>query len=437
MNILLVGSGGREHAIALKLKESPSLGKLFIAPGNGGTALLGENLPIKADNIEGLADFALSASIDLVIAGPEIPLCLGLEDLIKEKAKAQNKKIAFFGPSKACARLEASKDFSKEMMSLLSIPTARYSAFTDFQKAKEYIEGLDYPFVIKADGLAAGKGVILPDSKEEGIAKLKNIMIEKQFGASGDKVVIEERLEGEEVSILAFSDGEKIAVMPPSQDHKRLKDNDEGPNTGGMGAYAPTPICSYEEAEKYAALTILPIVKEMKKRGTPYIGVLYAGLMLTKDGKGFTPKVLEYNCRFGDPETQVLMQLFDGDLALTMSSCAEGSLDKAMPRWKEGYAATVVLASEGYPLSSSKPVELSASELEGSPEVSVIHAGTALKDSKIFASGGRVLCISSNDKSLQKAMDNIYAKIKTIHFPGVQYRKDIAKRGLEHLNKLK
>ncbi|UTC77666.1 phosphoribosylamine--glycine ligase [Treponema sp. OMZ 799] len=433
MNILLIGSGGREHAIALKLKESPSLGKLFIAPGNGGTALLGENVPIKAENIEGLADFTLCSSIDLVIVGPEVPLCLGLEDLIKTRAKEQNKKIAFFGPSKACARLEASKDFSKEMMSLLSIPTARYSSFTDFQKAKEYIEGLNYPFVIKADGLAAGKGVILPSSKEEGITELKNIMVKKQFGSSGDKVVIEERLEGEEVSILAFSDGEKIAVMPPSQDHKRLKDNDEGPNTGGMGAYAPAPICSYETAQKYAELTILPIIKEMKKRGTPYIGVLYAGLMLTKEGNGFAPKVLEYNCRFGDPETQSLMQLFDGDLALTMKSCAEGRLETAMPKWKEGYAATVVLASEGYPLFSSKPVELSSTELQSNADVSVIHAGTALKDGKIFTAGGRVLCISSNDNSLQRAMDKIYAKIKTINFPGVQYRKDIAKRGLEHL----
>ncbi len=429
MNILLVGSGGREHAIGLKLKESKLTEKLYIAPGNAGTAFIGENINIKADDIEGLTAFACENNIDLVVAGPEVPLCLGLADLMHKKAKKQNKKIAFFGPVKASAELEASKEFSKRMMSELNIPTAKYQAFDDFDSAKKYIESLDYNFVIKADGLAAGKGVILPETKEEALKTLEEIMLEKRFGDSGNKTVIEERLEGEEVSILAFSDGKNIAVMPSSQDHKRLKNNDEGPNTGGMGAYAPAPICSTKQAEEYAELCIRPIIKKMAENGTPYVGVLYAGLMLTKGG----PKVLEYNCRFGDPETQALMQLFDSenaDLAKTMQACAEGKLKDAMPKWKNTYAVTVVMASEGYPTSSSPKIQLNKEELKSDKNATVIHAGTALKDGEVWTNGGRVLSITADDTDLQKALDKVYAKIKTINFKNVQYRTDIAKKGL-------
>lgn len=429
MNILLVGSGGREHAIALKLKESACIEKLFIAPGNGGTDLIGQNVPIPADEIEKLTDFAFKNSIDLIIAGPEVPLCMGFADLVYKKNQECGTNIAFFGPQKACALLESSKIFAKEIMTELNIPTAKYFKFGDFNSAKEFIEKNGFNFVIKADGLAAGKGVILPKSKEEALTELENIMIKKCFGNAGTSVIIEEKLEGEEVSVLAFSDGNEIAVMPPSQDHKRLRDNDEGPNTGGMGAYAPTPICSKDKAEEYARAVILPVIQKMKKNGTPYIGVLYAGLMLTKDG----PKVLEYNCRFGDPETQVLMQLFDGDLVKTMYACTKGSLKEAMPSWKKGCAATVVMAGKCYPFSSSPKIELKKEQLENSGKVKIIHAGTTAEGSKIFASGGRVLCVTADGNNLRDALNSIYEKIKTIDFENCQYRTDIGKRGLEHL----
>lgn len=427
MNILLIGSGGREHAIALKLKESPLCGQLFIAPGNGGTAALGENIPIKPEEVEKAANFAFENAVDLIIAGTEVPLCLGLGDIVAKKSKQYGKKIAFFGPSQACAKLEGSKDYSKQIMTSLHIPTAEYKSFTDFKAAEAHIANIKYDFVIKADGLAAGKGVILPATKEEAISELKEIMLKNRFGASGHKVIIEERLTGEEVSILAFSDGKDIAVMPSSQDHKRLNDNDKGPNTGGMGAYAPAPICPIKEAEKYAAETILPVIKKMAKNGTPYIGVLYAGLMLTQKGI----RVLEYNCRFGDPETQVLMQLFDGDLIKTMKACAEGRIHDAFPKWKKGYAATVVMASGSYPESSSPDEKLNAEEIKSDESATVIHAGTAIKNGDFFTHGGRVLCITANDTNLKGALDKAYKKISSIHFPNAQYRTDIGKRGLD------
>ncbi|WP_024467368.1 phosphoribosylamine--glycine ligase [Treponema pedis] len=435
MNILLVGSGGREHAIAIKLRESPSCEKLFIAPGNGGTALLGENVPINAEEIERLTEFAFTNSIDLIVVGPEVPLCMGFADSVLKKSKECGKHIAFFGPSKACALLEGSKDYSKQIMMNLNIPTAEYKTFTDFKKAKEYIKTLDYDFVIKADGLAAGKGVILPETKEEAFTELNGIMRENRFGSSGNKVVIEERLQGEEVSILAFSDGKNIAVMPSSQDHKRLKNGDKGPNTGGMGAYAPTPVCNTEKAEEYAEKTILPVIKKMAQNGTPYIGVLYAGLMLTKKGI----RVLEYNCRFGDPETQVLMQLFDGDLAETMLACAEGRLNEALPKWKSGFAVTIVMASGGYPINSSSDEKLNKDELKNEKDVNVIHAGTVIKNGELFTHGGRVLCITAHDEDirngLQKAIDKAYKKVKSIHFKNAQYRTDIAAKGLKRQEK--
>lgn len=432
MNILLVGSGGREHAIALKLKSSPYCKKLFIAPGNGGTANLGENVFIKVDEVEKLSDFAFEKEIDLIVAGPEIPLCMGLCNIVQKKSKELGKKIAFFGASMECAKLEASKDYAKQIMSKLNIPTAAYKTFTNFDETVSYIKNLDYEFVIKVDGLAAGKGVIIPHTKTEAISELKKIMLENKFGSSGNKVIIEEKLEGEEISILAFSDGIHIAVMPSSQDHKRLKDNEEGPNTGGMGAYAPSPICPPELATKYAEQTILPVIKEMANNGTPYIGVLYAGLMLTKKGV----RVLEYNCRFGDPETQVLMQLFDGDLVQTMFGCTNGYLDTSMPKWKDGYAATVVMASGGYPENNSPDERLNIAELKNTKNVTVIQAGTTIKNGELFAHGGRILCITSEDKTLKGALDKAYSKVATIHFNNAQYRTDIGKKGLLHLSEL-
>lgn len=429
MKVLIVGSGGREHSIALKLKESDSVEKIFIAPGNAGTAGTGENVNIAADETERLAAFACENNVDLVVAGQEVPLCLGLADKVKEKAVSLKKKIAFFGPSKKCAQLEGSKAFAKNLMKELNIPTAEYASFTDYAAAAEYTENLNYPFVIKADGLAAGKGVFLPASKEEGISVLKEIMLNKKCGAAGSRVVIEERLEGEEISILAFCDGERISVMPSSQDHKRLKDGDEGPNTGGMGAYAPAPACSYEKAQEYAELTILPVIKKMKEEGTPYTGVLYAGLILTKHGA----KTLEYNCRFGDPETQVLMELFEGDLAKTFLACAEGNLELAPPKWKSGSAVTVVMANAGYPDGKITPVELERENLLSENGITVIHCGTSEKDGKLYASGGRVLAVTTRKESLAQAIDSVYKKISKINFPKAQYRNDIGKKGINRL----
>lgn len=426
MKVFIIGSGGREHAIALKLKESPSVEEIFIAPGNAGTAEIGTNVNIAADDVEKLTDFAIENGIDLAVAGQETPLCLGIADMIKKKACAAGKKIAFFGPPQKCAQLEGSKSFAKAMMEELNIPTAKYRSFSEYTEAEEYIKEIDYPFVIKADGLAAGKGVFLPSSKEEGLAVLKEIMLEQKCGGAGSRVVIEERLEGEEVSVLAFCDGGSISVMPSSQDHKRLKDGDEGPNTGGMGAYAPAPVCPAEKTQEYAELTILPIIKKMKENGTPYIGVLYAGLMLTKNGV----KTLEYNCRFGDPETQALMALFDGDLAETFLACAEGDLNRALPEWKDGSAVTVVMANSGYPDGKINPTELKRESLKDEDGVKVIHCGTKEKDGKLYASGGRVLAVTARKNTLQEALEAVYKKISKIDFPGVQYRKDIGKRGL-------
>lgn len=427
MKILIIGSGGREHAIALKLKESPNVEKIFIAPGNAGTAEVGENVNIAADEVHKLADFACENNVDLVAAGQEIPLCLGLADIVKEKASALGKKILFFGPSKKCAALEGSKSFAKALMKELNIPTAEYASFTDYTAAYSYAKNLNYPFVIKADGLAAGKGVFLPTSKEEGLTVLKEIMLEQKCGGAGARVIIEERLEGEEVSILAFSDGERISVMPSSQDHKRLKDGDEGPNTGGMGAYAPAPVCPYKKAQEYAELTILPIIKKMKEDGSPYIGVLYAGLILTKNG----PKTLEYNCRFGDPETQALMELFSGDLAKTFAACAEGNLNLAPAEWKDGYAVTVVMANAGYPDGKINSVELKKEQLDSRNGVKVIHCGTKEKDGKLYAAGGRVLAVTAHKNTLEEALSAAYKKISNIDFPSALYRKDIGEKGLK------
>lgn len=427
MKILLVGSGGREHAIALGLAKSRGVDELFIAPGNAGSAGLGVNVDLALADVAGLSDFAIDSKVDLVVVGPELPLSLGLVDAIKEKAKASGRLIRCFGPGAGAARVESSKAYSKALMTELGIPTADWSFFVDFESAAEFVESSPWPLVIKASGLASGKGVFLPDSTHEAVGILHEIMAGKGLGDAGREVVIEERLSGEEVSVMAFCDGTRYELMPSAQDHKRLLDGDRGPNTGGMGAYAPAPVCPPKLAGEYADLAIAPVVRTLKSRGSPFVGVLYAGIIITESG----PRVLEYNCRLGDPETQAVLALFDGDLAATMMACAEGDLRRAPPAWKPGAAACVVMASPGYPEAPVGGAVLAGLDPLGSAYV--IHAGTGARDGRIFAKPGRVLGVTSTGESLGQALDAAYAKLGEIEFPGARFRRDIGARGLARL----
>src|SRR5512142_3059432 len=336
MNVLIIGSGGREHALAWKIAQSPRLTRLFVAPGNAGTAT---NVPIQAQDAPALVTFAREQAIDLAIVGPEAPLAEGLADAFRAAG------IRVFGPSRAAAQIEASKAFAKAFMAGHRLPTARHITVPDFPAALEYLRTVDYPIVVKASGLAAGKGVILPESDADAEAALRRIMVDREFGAAGAEVVIEERLQGEEVSLLAFTDGTTVRPMPPARDHKRLRDGDAGPNTGGMGAYAPAPICPPDMVEELTRTILQPTVDGMRAEGIPFTGALYAGLMLTREGV----RVLEFNCRFGDPETQPLMLLLDSDLLEIADACARGRLAEVEIKWKAGTAVCVVLASEGYP----------------------------------------------------------------------------------------
>lgn len=430
MKVLLVGSGGREHALAWKLAQSPRLTALYVAPGNAGTAINGQrpavsNVAIAAEDTAALVVFAREKQIDLAVIGPEAPLAAGLADALRAAG------VRVFGPSRAAAQIEASKAFAKGFMLRHAIPTARYAAFTDFYQAIGHLLTVEYPVVIKASGLAAGKGVSVPDCGNpadclhDAEAALRQIMLEREFGAAGDEVVIEERLEGEEVSVLAFTDGVTVRVMPPAQDHKRLLDGDRGPNTGGMGAYAPAPVAPPVVIEAITRTILQPAVDGLRAEGRPFVGVLYAGLMLTKDG----PRTLEFNCRFGDPETQVLLPLLESDLLEIALACAEGNLATKEIRWKAGAAACIVLASEGYP--GAYPKGRAITGLDAPLEDAMIfHAGTALQDGKIVTAGGRVLGVTGWGADLRAALHNAYNAVHTINFEGIQYRKDIGWRAL-------
>jgi phosphoribosylamine--glycine ligase len=443
MNVLIVGSGGREHALAWKALQSPRLARLFVAPGNAGTALPAgagrppaQNIPIRVDDSDALVAFARDNAIDLVIVGPEVPLAAGLADDLRAAG------VKVFGPSRAAAQIEASKAFAKDFMSRHGIPTARYVTFTDFYQAIGHLLSVEYPVVIKASGLAAGKGVIVPDCADDAEAALRQVMLERAFGAAGDVVVIEERLSGEEVSLLAFTDGMTVRVMPPAQDHKRLLTGDEGPNTGGMGAYVPTLICPSALADTLTREILQRAVDGMRTEGLPFSGVIYAGVMLTADG----PRVLEFNCRFGDPEAQVILPLLDSDLLEVAEACADGRLAEVAVRWKAGAAACVVLASEGYPgkYASGREIRgLGADEAD----VIVFHAATQQAGDNVVTAGGRVLAVTglsllaSGDGlpmenheatgALAVALRKAYARIHRIHFDGMQYRKDIGWRALD------
>jgi len=421
MRVLLVGNGGREHAMARSLVQSPRLTQLFVAPGNGGTSLLErtENVPIPAADVRALVQFAVSVKIDLVIVGPEAPLVVGLADALQEAG------IPVFGPSMAAARLEGSKAFSKLFMERYGIPTGKAEIFGDLNEAIAFLDSLDDVPVIKASGLAAGKGVILPDTKEEAVATLHSIMADRQFGDAGDSVLIEERMSGPEVSVLAFCDGESVSVMPAAQDHKRLLEDDRGPNTGGMGAFAPAPLATEELLSMAMDEVLMPAIRGMAEDGSPYVGVLYAGLMLTDAG----PKVLEFNCRFGDPETQVILPLLESDLLDVIEACVERRLAEIAVKWADSAAATVVAASAGYPGSyeTAKPISgIDAAEKTG---CHVYHAGTTFTDAKLVTAGGRVLAVTGTGDDLQSAISKAYEGMSKIDFEGIQYRTDIGRKG--------
>ena len=424
MRILLIGGGGREHALAWKLVQSPNVEKLYAAPGNPGMALLQkcECINLNVDDLEGVADYAEEKSIDLTVVGPEAPLVAGLADVFKRRG------LPVFGPSKAAAQLEGSKAFSKELMAKYNIPTAFFKICEDIETAKAYVEEKGAPIVVKADGLAAGKGVVVAMTKQDALDAIDEMMGDHKFGAAGARVVLEEYMEGEEASLLAFTDGKTVVPMIAAQDHKRVFDGDEGPNTGGMGTYAPAPVMTDILRLKATELVLKPVVAAMAKEGTPYQGCLYAGLMI----KGDSVKVVEFNCRFGDPETQVVLPLLDGDLAEIMLACATGTLDKVEVAWHDKAAVCVVMASGGYPETYEKGKEITGlAAAEEDKDVVVFHAGTKEAAGKIVTSGGRVLGVTAVDASIKAARDRAYAAVEKIAFEKNFYRKDIAWRALK------
>jgi phosphoribosylamine--glycine ligase len=420
--ILIIGSGGREHAIGWKLKQSPRAGDLYFAPGNAGTANIGINVSIKAIEVDKLLDFARKEKIDITLAIPDDPLALGIVD----KFKAEGLRI--WGPTQAAAKLEWSKAFSKDFMHAHGLPTAKFKVFTDFDDAKGYVSRQKMPIVIKASGLALGKGVVICENIEEANKTLEDILVNKVLGDAGNEVVIEEFLEGVEISTHAFSDGMNFKTFPASQDHKKIGEGDTGLNTGGMGTIAPLPFVSDELLGEIEDKVISKTLEGMHKDGVPFNGVLYPGLMLTE----FGPKILEYNARFGDPETQTYMRLLDTDLLEVIEASLSEKLDEMEVKWKNISACTVVLASAGYPGTYKKGKEISGiANAEQDPDVIVFHAGTTIKDNTLVTNGGRVLGVSAVGLDLKDALGKAYEAIKKIHFEGMQYRKDIGKKALE------
>lgn len=422
MKVLVIGSGGREHALLWKLSQSPSVTDVYVVPGNDGMSDVASLIPIKGN--EDIIDFARLMQVDLTVAGPETVLTEGLADEFEKRG------MAFFGPSKAAARIEGSKGFAKALMKKYGIPTAAYETFDDEEKAIAYLKANDtYPIVIKADGLASGKGVIIAQSEEEAIDTVKDMLEGHTFSGAGRSVVIEEFMEGEEASMLCFCDGTNVVPMISAQDHKRIFDFDKGPNTGGMGAYAPAPVMTKEMCEEVNVRILRPIVAAMKKEGYPFKGCLYAGLMITSEG----PKVVEFNCRFGDPETEAVLPLFDGDLARVMLDCVHGTLSDEAVVWKKACAVDVVLASEGYPASHSSGEVISGIEDAKKAGCLVFHAGTVKKNGQYVVNGGRVLNVVALADTLAEAKAKAYEGVSSISWRGMQYRHDIADKGLLHL----
>ena len=420
MNVLVVGGGGREHAVIKSLKKNKSIQTIYALPGNGGISADAVCVPIGAKEIDKIVEFAVENKIDYAVVTPDDPLVLGAVDALNEKG------IPCFGPDKKAAIIEGSKVFSKDLMKKYSIPTAKYEVFDSEEKAVEYLKTQEFPIVIKADGLALGKGVIIANDLTEAIDAVKSMMSDKVFGNSGDNVVIEEFLTGPEVSVLAFTDGKTVVPMVSSMDHKRAKDNDEGLNTGGMGTIAPNPYYTEDIAEICKNTIFLPTINAMNKEGRKFKGCLYFGLMLTPKG----PKVIEYNCRFGDPETQVVLPLLESDLLTIMQAVTEERLSEVEVKFSKNSACCVIMASDGYPQSYAKGFEIN---IPASCEGDVFVAGATLKDGKLLTSGGRVLGVTAVEKDLKTAIDKAYEKVQQISFDNAYYRKDVGQRALKAL----
>jgi phosphoribosylamine--glycine ligase len=424
MNVAVIGSGGREHALSHKIKESELLENLYVIPGNPGTAKLGENINLDINDHQALIKFFKENDVNLVVIGPEQPLEMGLADILREN------EIKVFGPGKRAAEIESSKSFAKSIMKTAGVPTAKYLKFTSamYDHAKDYLKGKKYPCVIKVDGLAAGKGVCICNNPDEAEKAINDIFVNKVFGSAGDCVLIEEFLEGEETSVFAITDGENFVSLPPSQDHKRVGENDTGKNTGGMGAYAPTPFLNDELLEEIETTIIDPTLRVLNEEGKKFIGCLYAGLILTEDG----PKVIEFNCRFGDPETQVVLPLLEGDFLKLLFSAADGNLDLNAVSYSQRTAVCVVAASGGYPDEYEKGFEISGLD-NLSEGVMVYHAGTKDENGKILTNGGRVLGVTSllENDDLPEAKEKAYEALNSIHFRNIYFRKDIADKALK------
>ncbi|UCB57264.1 MAG: phosphoribosylamine--glycine ligase [Candidatus Omnitrophota bacterium] len=422
MKVLVVGSGGREHCLVWKIAQSDRIKEIFCAPGNGGTESLARNINIPASDIKTLADFAKSEAIDLSVVGPEVPLVGGIVDEFLRRG------LKIFGSREEVARLEGSKVFAKEVMAKFSLPTAEFRIFDDKRQAADYIRTRSAPLVVKADGLASGKGVFVCESTDEALAAIKIIMAERKFGDAGGRIVVEECLRGEEASILAFSDGENILPLASSQDHKRIYDGDRGANTGGMGAYSPAPVITEALNQKINSEILQPLISGLNNEGKKYIGMLYVGLMLTDSG----PKILEFNVRFGDPETQAILPRLKNDLVEVMLATIEGKLDKVTLSWERRPCICVVIASGGYPQEYEKNKEIfGLNQTEKLPDTFIFHAGTRREKEKCFTTGGRVLNVAALGDTLDKAKARAYQAIEKIKFEKMYFRRDIGWRALQ------
>jgi phosphoribosylamine--glycine ligase len=421
VKILVIGSGGREHALAWKLAQSPRVQKVFVAPGNGGTATENGVESVALTQMEELISFCKKQNIQLTVVGPEAPLAAGIVDAFRDAG------LKIFGPSRAAAQLEASKDFAKSFMTRHGIPTALHRTFDNADEAKAFVVQRGAPIVVKADGLAAGKGVVVAESVPEAHAAIDRMMTQKSLGAAGARMVVEEFLQGEEASFIVMSDGTHVLALATSQDHKRLRDGDTGPNTGGMGAYSPAPVVTPKVHARVMREIILPTIQGMAQDGVPYVGFLYAGLMIDKSGN---PKTLEFNCRLGDPETQPIMLRLKSDLLELIERALEGTLDQVEAQWDRRAALGVVVAAHGYPEEPRKGDAISGLP-KPAPDRLVFHAGTRVEGQKVVTSGGRVLCVTALGDSVKMARARAYEALERIRFDGMQYRKDIGHRALK------
>ncbi len=421
MQVLIVGGGGREHALVWGFSRSPSVSKILCAPGNPGTAALAENVDVGAEDLDGLVGLATERAVDLVVVGPEAPLCAGLVDRLEQAG------IKVFGPSASAARIEGDKAYAKRLMKIANVPTGEARVYKRYEDARDYVATRDTGLVVKACGLAAGKGVSVCHDPADALGVLEQMMVERAFGDAGDTVLIEELLKGEELSVLALVSGSTILVLETAQDHKAVGDGDTGPNTGGMGAYSPAPLATPEIMATIEREVLVPIVDAMRNEGSPYCGVLYAGVMVTAAG----PKVLEFNCRFGDPEIQAIMMRLDCDLFELLSACVEGRLDETEIRWKPEPAVCVVMASEGYPGVYAKHKVISGLDrVAGLKDVQVFHAGTGLIEDHVISTGGRVLGVTALGEDIADAKERAYDAMKGVHFDGAIYRTDIADKAI-------